>query len=1073
MLWVVTVLLIGLWSAWHSQVEWLPSIRSGRITIGAAWPGASPRDVERYVVAPLERALQGIPGTTSIRSYSAEGFAALDLESSGERGLEFYLAEVADRLAALRSALPSQVTPRIHQEAPAELEDDQDFLTLQLVGRISPETLRQLAEDVVAPRLRSLQGIAGVAIEGGQERELRVALDGEQMRTHHIVPAVVRQRLEEAVASRSFGWIQGQGGRALIWSQGEEEVSRLRRLPLGGDPAGRLVRLTDIAQVDLGPAPAHSFSRVDGKPVVTLRLQRTPGSHLLKLAEEVKKTVARMRRDLPAGLELLVADDRSEDLKRELRDLALRGGVGLLAVIAVLLAILRSGRAAGLVMLVAFAAFAAGLILLQPLGLTFNVLTFAGLGLLLGLLVDSGTVVVERLLREWSGRQDGQEAYRSAVVRALRAVWPPLLAGTLATIAVFVPMVYLSGEIRALFAPLAVLAGATLICALLTAVFVVPVLGRRLPAARGRSSGRPVSRRQVGRNLMMAPFRFASRFPAMALLALAFGIGLPTPLLPDRKEEPEEGWASPEQERSAARYNQLLGAEPVRRLRGWLNPLLGGVTRPFLEKVELGETWSFSERPQITVRVKLPSGSGIERADERIRSFEARALQARCVRRTLARVTEDGALLQILFQDRFLRTGEPLVLREALIAQALQMAGMEVSISGLVSTGFYSGLGDVSGFPVVAYGSSYERLEEIAEVFARHVAADPRVAGVDTSSSRQGNLSAREVVRLRWGAGAVERTGINATQIAASLRSQLVARTPLFYARLKAEPRIPVRLTAGAGGDTDLAGLLDHPVQMDGAAGGPVRLAGLAELSSAFEPPAIEREDQQYKRHLLVYYRGPYRMGKEWIEKEIQEASLPPGYRLEQPTQSLLAKETRRELLWLVLGTLALVYLVVAAVLESWRLAGLVMISIPLAWIGVALGFVWSGENFGEGAFLGALLIIGVAVNAGILLAYRFRQLRLARPGAPAARLALLAVRSRLRPMWATTLSAVAGMLPMLLMPGAKPFWIGLAITVVGGLLSSTLLAPVALVALLSRRPRPARQAEPVPRYEPNAQAAL
>lgn len=154
----------------------------------------------------------------------------------------------------------------------------------------------------------------------------------------------------------------------------------------------------------------------------------------------------------------------------------------------------------------------------------------------------------------------------------------------------------------------------------------------------------------------------------------------------------------------------------------------------------------------------------------------------------------------------------------------------------------------------------------------------------------------------------------------------------------------------------------------------------------------------------------------------------------------------------MITGTLGLVFLMIAAVLESWRLAGLVMVCVPLAWIGVAAGFLSSEQSFGEGAFLGVVLVIGVAVNTGILLAYRFHQLRTARPGAPASRLALLAVRSRLRPMWATTLSAVAGILPMLLLPGAKSFWIGLAITVVGGLLSSTLLAPVAMVALLSWR---------------------
>ena len=155
-----------------------------------------------------------------------------------------------------------------------------------------------------------------------------------------------------------------------------------------------------------------------------------------------------------------------------------------------------------------------------------------------------------------------------------------------------------------------------------------------------------------------------------------------------------------------------------------------------------------------------------------------------------------------------------------------------------------------------------------------------------------------------------------------------------------------------------------------------------------------------------------------------------------------------------LLATVFLVFLITAAVFESWRLPLVVMLSLPLAGIGVALGFLWSEIPFAEGAFIGMVLLIGIAVNDSILLTDRFRQLRALRPHTATNVLARLAVRERLRPMWTTTLSTIVAMLPLLVFPDGSEFWMGLAITVTGGLLAATLLVPFATVALLCwRRP--------------------
>ena len=744
-------------------------------------------------------------------------------------------------------------------------------------------------------------------------------------------------------------------------------------------------------------------------------------------------------------MEILVADDRSEDVNRELRDLAVRGGLGLLAILTVLIAMLDSARGAGAVLASAVFTLSAALALMHPLGLTFNLLTLAGLVLLFGLVVDNAVVVVAQLLSQRSSDPaGGAGAYVRTATRALSAVWLPLAGCTATTAVVFLPVASMSGELRSLFAPFAVLATVTLAVSLLSAVLVVPALGRYLP--------RPVpSRRAHGRlarRFVLAPYHLASRHPRTTLLLLALAVGLPTPLLPDSLEEPEGGWPSIEEEQAADRYNQTWGSDTVRGLRRWIDPLLGGVTRPFLEEVELDRGMDFEARPELAVRLKLRPGSGIERADEMIHGFEELALAARSAERILCRVSEDLAVLRVIFPEDALQSTAPLLLRERLINRALSIADVEVSVSGILPTGFHSGLGDVTGLPVEAFGPSYDRLQEVAATFAQRLERDLGVAGVDIHAGRPGQPSGREVLRLRWGADAVARTGAQAREVAGLLRSRLATRVPSFYAPLEGDPRLPVRLVTADAEEQELEQLLGAPLTR--GADGPLRLAGLANVTAERQPAAIERQDQQYKRYIQVFYRGPYRLGTGLIDREIKALELPPGFRLERPQPSFFNAETRSDIVWALLGGAGLVLLVLAAVLESWTLAGWVLLSLPLAWVGIALGFLSSGEGFAEGAFLGVLLTVGIAVNGSLLIADRFRRLRLARPTAPLSTLALLALRNRLRPMWTTVLTAIAGMLPTLVLPGSNPFWVGLSIAVVGGLLTSSLLGPAALVALLS-----------------------
>ena len=1032
------LLAVGIWAGARAPLEWVPSVELPQVAITARWPGAPPRAVEKWVAAPIERVAASVPGTAEVESYARDGFAILRVGVEEDRNIALYAAELSDRLAALRSSLPERVVPRISREVPAALRDEQGFMTLKLVGDGDPEGLRRLADTRLAPQLRSLAGISSVAVEGGAERELLIRFDREKLQAYRLLPEHIQEKLREVSFDQSFGWMPNPGGQVLLLRTAEWGEVLSGRLPLFSDAkTGRVVRLGDVALVELGPSDSRSLSRIDGRPVVSLVLDRAPGTHLLSVARAVEERLTSLRSELPAGVEILTAEDRSEHLREQLRDLLVQALFGLAAICIVLRIMLHGFRAALIVLTSLAVALAVALALIGPLGLTLNILTLSGLVLLDGLLLDNAVVLLERIQVERARGAKISEASR----RALGAVWIPQLGGTAATVAALVPVVYLSRELRPIFQPFAILVALTFFCSLVSAALLIPALVSTLaPGAAPTRWGSPGIRRLCLR-LFLSPHRVAVRLPWTVLAILLLCVGVPVVFLPEGVEPGAPPWR--------ALYNETLGSDTVRNLRQTLDPVLGGVTRAFFRNVDLGRSWRFDERDEVTVSLKLPAGSGIERADALLRRFEPRALQEPAVRQTIATVRDDSAFLRVTFRESSER--ERLAVRDALIREALHISGVEVVVSGLLPMSFYSGLGDVASLRVEAFGSNYDELREIALSFAQRLRKHPGFALVDVDAGRRGRLPSREVLSLHWGDAAVARTGIYASGLTRQLRADLVGSAPAFLASFEGNPRLPVRIAPALTADLDLDTLVSRPLRTGGADRS-FRISGLAEIASEREAPVIERFNHQYRRYIDISYLGPYELGEKILARELKAFRLPPGVRLEPEGEAFLDESVRRQIFPVLCGTVLLVALVIAAVLESWKLAGLAMVSLPMAWLGVALAFARSGEAFAEGAFVGSILVIGIAVNDNLLLADQYRRLRRTHRLLPASCLALVAVRSRLRPMWTTLLCSLVGMLPILILAEAGTFWRGLALTVTGGLLSASLLTPLAMVALLSAR---------------------
>jgi multidrug efflux pump subunit AcrB len=911
--WAVALLLGGAWMATQVPLEWAPTVELPEVRVTASWAGSSPRSVERYVTAPIERAVQNVEGTAGVESISEEGQTTVTAQVAEDTDLGLYTARVSEQLRLLEEDLPDRVTPRLTKRVPEALRDEQGFMTLQLVGPQDPSTLRRWAEDRVSPRLSALSGVADVRVRGGTTRELLVTLDPARLATQNIEVSAVQQALRQATTNAVYGRLDAKGQAPLLFTPATDRVDALRDLVVSPPShPGPPIRLSDVATIEQTPAPRRSITRIDGNPVVTLTLDRAPGSHMVEVADRVRDRMAELEESLSGEARIEVATDKSEEVRGQLRDLRWRGGIGLLLVILVMLLMLRSLRAVGIVLFSVAVALAVALALLEPLGLTLNLITLAGLVLVFGLLVDNSVIVTEQLILEKERQAPGTPLHEVAT-RAVKSVTLPLIGGTVTTIAVMLPLVYLSGDLRELFLPFGVLTALTLAASLVSAALLVPVLDRWL-SAPGTGHRLP---RWIRRTVQW-PYALGTWAPKTTIVTLFLLVGLPTWLLPTTLGTAEDEGQSAPVQRLAHVYNQTLGSAPIQAAREWIDPAVGGLVRPFVQQTSFGEQFDYEADPEVYVRLGFPPGNPIQRADSLLQRFEQTALASESVRRTVARIRERSARLRVRFRENALETAEPYLLRERLIQEAVLLAGIDVSVGGLLPQGYYSRSGtNISGFTVVAYGPNYEDLDALTERFARTLRqASRRVATVNTDAGTYGYRQPREVLCFRLGPDAQAQTGVTPQRIAQRLRPLLTTRRTALWADLEGAPQIPVRVVVEDATELDATTLTDRPLALAGST--QVKLKDAATYSVETVPSRIVRENQQYKRYVEVDFRGPHRMGNEFLNEALESFSTPPGYRLEREQRTLFTEETERAFGWVMLGTLVLVFLATAAVFESW-----------------------------------------------------------------------------------------------------------------------------------------------------------
>ena len=1048
----LAVALMGA-SAWRNiPIGLLPDTRLPRLTVNAEWPGASPETVEAFLTSPIEAAVQQVKGVEKVISLSSEvqgtGTSGIEVQFSRDTDMDFARLDLSERLSTLEEELPPAVR-RILVEpyVPPEFESrsQRGFLRYTYTGPYTLEALRADLDDRVVPDLSQIEGVALVQASGGRERLIEIELNEDRVSSLGLSPGVVSGRINDLDLVREAGAVRAGDQEWSVTIQNRVARAEEIRGTVLLENQGALVRVSDVADVRDSYEEPRSYNRIDGRPAVSFVVMREIGANTVSAADGVKARLAQLERAGLAGTSMILDYDESEDIKEQLTDLRSRALVSAFVIFAVLLLFLRSFRSAGVVFMTIAFSVLISLNLIYFGGMTLNLLTLMGLAMGFGLIVDNAIVVLESVFRRWQAGRDAVDA----ATEGTRQVVLPILTSTATTLIVFVPFVYLQGELRVFYVPLAIVVALTLGASLLVAFTFIPALAARvLPRVR-RDEG--ATDRGPGRRSGPAGGVPESSVPGDARIAGApAGDGRKTPLY--------------------TRLYSTIIAFTLRR--AWLAVTVavlafGGSWYLFENHVTRGVLWGggMGSDTYVFINIELPRGSDLERTDNLVRSFEQRLSAIPEVERFSSTVTGTYGRITVTFPDSLENTGVPMAIKEQMFSYSLGFTGAEVRVIG-VGLGFYGGGGGASpNYAMKVLGYNYERVREIAEDLGDRLARVPRVRSIDTNS-------AGRFVRERATEFVVEierdqlaRHDISVQELVMRMNMAVAGQTSLAQLKIGGdEVRYEVKLEGYR--DTDVQELLETIIGTSTGTG--IRLGDVVSIAPKDVLAWIRREDQQYERTVAYEFAGPRRLGDQYYDGIIESTELPVGYVIEEEQGFRWSEEDRRQIYAVLAVSILLIYMVTAALFESVRLPLCVLLTVPMALIGVFLMFFYTGASFTREAYVGVIMMGGIVVNNAILLVDNINRVR--RESGDDLHAAILAgTLERVRPILMTTATTVLGLLPLVLFSETadSTIWNALGYALIGGLLSSTIFVlattPAIYLLIEGRGARAGRMAARAP----------
>lgn len=989
----------GAWSYGQLPIDAFPDVSPVQVKIIIKAPGMTPEEVEARITAPVEVEMLGLPGKRMLRSVSK--YALTDITLDFVDGTDIYWArnQVSERLAAVWGNLPPGISGGL---APITTPLGEMFMFTIEGGDLTLAERRTLLDWVIRPQLRTLPGVADVNALGGYVRSFEVIPDNAAIAARGVSLALLAQALEDNNRNDGAGRLRDGEETLLVRAEGSIRTLGDVRDIVVASRDGLVVRVGDVATVRDGSLTRYGVVTEDGRgEAVEGLVLGLRGANAGQVVDAVRARLAEIQPSLPKGVSLRVFYDRSNLIERAVGTVAEALLLAVVFVLVLLMLFLGNWRAALVVALILPLAALATFVLMHRFDMSANLMSLGGLAIAIGLIVDAAVVVVENIVSRLGQDADSPLPYLHVVYRAVREVIVPVTSGIAIIIVVFLPLLTLQGLEGKLFRPVALAIVFALSSSLLLSLTVVPVLSSLL-LGRVRH-GEPWLLRFAARGFEPA-LKAALAHPRLVTAAAGLALAL-----------------------AGLVYFQLGKTFMPTMDEG---DLIIGIEK--LPSVSLEETTALDLMIQRAILKEVPE----------VKSIVARAGSDELGLDPMGLNQTDTFL--VLKPKKEWRVPDKQWLTDQLRQVLDTLPGVAYSftqpIEMRVSEMIIGVRGDVA---VKIFGSDVNELNRLAGEIEAALKTVPGAEDVYTALNGGFQYLKVEVDRLAAG-----RAGLSVDAVADTLRAQLEGRTVGNV--LEQGRRIPLLLRGDESLRTSPALFGAQYLTLE--SGASVPLPGIARLMRVDGPVKVDRENAERLAVVQSNVRGRDLVGfvDEARRAVAQKVQLPPGYRLVWGGQFENQQRAAARLGIVVPIALVLIFLLLFSTFGSLRQAALVLSNVPFALVGGVVALWLSGEYLSVPASVGFIALLGIAVLNGVVLVSHFNELRA--QGRPLDQVVQEGVRRRLRPVLMTASIAAFGLVPLLFASGPgseiqKP----LAIVVVGGLITSTILTLIVLPVFYRR----------------------
>ena len=990
---VLIVILLGIISLLRLPIDLMPDISYPTLSISCSYTNAGPEEIEELITRPIEQAMSAVPGVEEVSSVSVEGRSSVRVTFSWGTDLDAAANDIRDRLDRVVRRLPEEVDrPTLRKFDLASFP----ILILGASSRLDPIQTRQILEDEVKYRLERVPGVAAVDIWGGLEREIHVNLDPGKINALSIPLDVIIASVREGNVNIPAGTIEKGNFEITIRTPGEytdmkqleETVIAVRR--------GVPIQLREIATIEDSWQKVTRIVRVNGRPGVRLSVSKQSGKNTVEVARGALKELEGINRDIPQ-IKIIPIVDTSDYIQRSIRNVGSSAIFGGILAVVVLLVFLRNLRSTVIIATAIPVSIIATFALLYFGGFTLNIMTLGGLALGIGMLVDNAIVVLENIFRM---RESGDFSERAAI-EGTEEVTSAIIASTLTTMVVFLPLIFIQGMSGIMFKQLSIVVAFSLFCSLGAALTLVPMLSVRiLPSASKDNLKKP----DIWRRIFEISGRFFQRLEdnykkllhislnhrfvvvLIAILIMVLSLLLIPYVGAELMPSTDEGEVRVNSEMQVGTRLDLLD-EKTRIIEAIIDESV-----PEIQNIVTsvgGGGWRGSGGHTGRIRISLKSQS------QRVRSSEEIAAD---LRRKL------GNIPGMIIRTR---------------------AGQGLFILRMGTTGNDRIQVEIRGHDLQTADALAAQIKTLVE----------SVEGVtDAQVSRESGSPEELILIDRQKAADMN---LSVSKIANALQTILSGTNAGYYRQSGDEFTILVKLRDAE--QMNMSEILDLTlVNSDGL---PVVIKNVVTVQAQSGPVRIERMDQERVVTVSADISGR-KMSSVLsdIREFLRTVPVPRDFSIGFGGDYEEQQKSFRELLLSCILALVLVYMVMACQYESLRDPFVVMFSVPLAAIGVILMLFLTGTTFNVQSFIGSIMLGGIVVNNAILLVDHTNLLR-RKASMPIREAIEEAGRRRLRPILMTATTTIFGLVPLALGLGeGGEAQAPMARVVIGGLLSSTFI---------------------------------